>query len=112
MPYRTIRFHLDEHVPAAIADGLRRRGIDVTTTTGAGLCGATDPAQLAYTNVEGRVIVTQDDDFLILANLGVTHPGIAYCRQNTRSIGEMIAGLELIWELCDAAELRNRVEFI
>ena len=28
---RTIRFHLDEHVPHAVADGLRRFGIDVTT---------------------------------------------------------------------------------
>ena len=26
-----IRFHLDEHVPTAVALGLRRRGIDVTT---------------------------------------------------------------------------------
>jgi len=29
---RTIRFHLDEHVPHAVADGLRIHGIDVTTT--------------------------------------------------------------------------------
>ncbi|MEM9538947.1 MAG: hypothetical protein AAGA60_05480 [Cyanobacteria bacterium P01_E01_bin.42] len=29
---RTIRFHLDENVDNSIADGLRRRGIDVTTT--------------------------------------------------------------------------------
>ena len=28
-----IRFHLDENVGNAIADGLRRRGIDVTTTS-------------------------------------------------------------------------------
>jgi hypothetical protein len=27
-----IRFHLDENVSNVIADGLRRRGIDVTTT--------------------------------------------------------------------------------
>ncbi len=26
-----IRFHLDENVSTAIAEGLRRRGIDVTT---------------------------------------------------------------------------------
>ena len=36
---RTIRFHLDEHVAHAIAEGLRRRGVDVTTTTDAGLLG-------------------------------------------------------------------------
>ena len=27
---RTIRFHLDEHSPKAVAEGLRRRGIDTT----------------------------------------------------------------------------------
>jgi hypothetical protein len=32
---RTIRFHLDEHVPHAVARGLRRLGIDVRTTTDA-----------------------------------------------------------------------------
>src|SRR5205809_5854404 len=34
---RTMRFHLDEHLPHAIAEGLRRHGIDVTTTVEAGL---------------------------------------------------------------------------
>src|SRR3954466_3270903 len=45
---RTIRFHLDEHCPAALATGLRRRGMDVTTTPEAGLLQATDLEQLAY----------------------------------------------------------------
>jgi hypothetical protein len=44
---RTIRFHLDEDVDPAIAEGLRRRGIDVTTTPEVGLLGARDPIQLA-----------------------------------------------------------------
>lgn len=39
---RTIRFHLDENVHRAIAEGLRRRGIDVTTTPEVGLLNATD----------------------------------------------------------------------
>jgi hypothetical protein len=32
-----MRFHLDEHIANAIADGLRRRRIDVTTTVDAAL---------------------------------------------------------------------------
>ena len=35
-----IRFHLDENVSNAIAEGLRRRGIDVTTTSETGLIAA------------------------------------------------------------------------
>jgi uncharacterized protein DUF5615 len=46
---RTIRLHLDENCPRALAVGLRRRGIDVTTTPEAGLLEATDEEQTAYT---------------------------------------------------------------
>jgi hypothetical protein len=45
---RTIRFHLDENCARAIAIGLRRHGIDVTTTPDAGLLGAIDEEQAAY----------------------------------------------------------------
>ena len=34
---RTIRFHLDENGSRAIASGLRRRDVDVTTTPEVGL---------------------------------------------------------------------------
>lgn len=44
---RTIRFHLDENCPRALADGLRRRDIDVTTTPEAGLLEATRSKRLA-----------------------------------------------------------------
>jgi predicted nuclease of predicted toxin-antitoxin system len=50
---QTIRFHLDEHCPTALAEGLRRRGIDVTTTPEAGLMQATDEEQLAFARREG-----------------------------------------------------------
>jgi hypothetical protein len=36
---RTTRFHLDENCSKAIAGGLSRRGIDVTTTPDVGLKG-------------------------------------------------------------------------
>jgi predicted nuclease of predicted toxin-antitoxin system len=109
---RTIRFHLDEHVPHSIADGLRRLGIDVTTSTDAGLLGAADADQIAYGLAQGRVTFTADDDFLTLAGTGVNHAGIAYCRQNTQSIGQIIRALELIWEVYEPDEMKNRIEFL
>jgi predicted nuclease of predicted toxin-antitoxin system len=109
---RTIRYHLDEHVAHGIADGLRRLGIDVTTTTDANLLGAEDLDHIAYGLAQGRVIFTEDDDFLSLAAAGTPHSGLAYCQQNSRSIGQIIRALELIWEVCEPDELKNRVEFI
>ena len=71
-----IRFHLDEQVERAVAEDLRRRNIDVTTTPEAKLLGATDPVQLAFAISQKRVIFTQDDDFLAIHQQGLKHYGI------------------------------------
>jgi predicted nuclease of predicted toxin-antitoxin system len=49
---------------------LKRRGIDVTTTPEARLLGAIDEEQLAFAISQGRVIFTQDDDFLAIHQRG------------------------------------------
>src|SRR5215216_4371094 len=64
MLIHSITFLLDEHVAHAVAQALRRRGIDAQTTTEAGLLGATAAELLAYARRAGRVLVTHDDDFL------------------------------------------------
>ena len=71
-----VSFHLDENISPTLADALRHRGIDVTTTADAGLVGATDRDHLAFATVAGRVVVTQDVDFLRLHSQGVPHAGI------------------------------------
>jgi predicted nuclease of predicted toxin-antitoxin system len=109
---RTIRFHLDEHCAHAIAEGLRRRGIDVTTSTDAGLLHAPDDEHVRFGIAQGRVIFTEDDDFLALATRGIPHAGIAYCHQQTRGIGEIIDAIILIWEVCEPEEMIGRVEYL
>lgn len=109
---RTIRFHLDEHVDSAIADGLRRRGIEVSTTAEANLLGAADPDQLAFAVQEKRVLVTFDKDFLATTGRGEHHTGIAYRFQGNSNIGQVIRGLELIWELLEPDEMKDRVEYL
>jgi predicted nuclease of predicted toxin-antitoxin system len=108
----TIRFHLDENVSNAIAIALRSRGIDVTTTSEEGLMAAPDEVQLEFALSQGRVIFTQDTDFLRLHADGVAHNGIVYCQQGTRSIGEIVRGLILIWELLEPEEMVGHVEFL
>ena len=108
----SVRFHLDEHISAHVAAGLRRRSIDVTTAVDAGLGGATDIAQLEFAASAGRVVVTQDDDFLRLHAQGLPHAGIAYCGQQSMSIGEMLRRLVLIHDLLSPEEMAGRVEFL
>ena len=109
---RTIRFHLDENCHRAIGEGLRRRGVDVTTTPEAALLSASDEEQISYALPRGRVIFTQDRDFLRLHAAGVPHPGIVYCDKDTFSVGEIITRLVLIWEIYEPEELANRVEYL
>jgi uncharacterized protein with PIN domain len=108
---RTIRFHLDENCDPRIAAGLRLHGVDVTTTPEAGLLHVSDQEQLTYAVAQGRVIVTQDTDFLRIA-AGQETPGIAYYPDQSRSIGQVIRDLLLIWEVFEPDEMRNRIEFL
>jgi hypothetical protein len=109
---RIIRFHLDENCSHAIAAGLRRRGIEVTTTPEVGLLGAIDEDQLRFCLAEGRVIFSYDDDLLRLAASGVPHAGVAYCQQRKRSIGDIMRGLVLIWECLDPADMAGQVKYL
>jgi len=107
-----IRFHLDENVDHTIADGLRRYGVDVTVTSEVGLLRATDDVQLAFGRDNGRVIVTHDDDFLVLHSQSHPHAGIAYCSPDTHPIGYIIQALLLIWGAMEPDEMTNHIEFL
>jgi predicted nuclease of predicted toxin-antitoxin system len=107
-----MRFHLDEHIPSSVADGLRRRGIDVTTTLQAGLSGAMDRAHLVYARESSRVILTQDEDFLAMAAAGMEHSGIVFCSQGARTVGQIIEFLLLLDGCLSETEMRNHIEFV
>lgn len=66
-----IRFSLDEHVPRAVVQGLRERGVDIKTVGEAGLLSAPDTAHLQRARAEQRVIFTPDSDFLRLHAAGI-----------------------------------------
>jgi hypothetical protein len=76
------------------------------------LTGATDLVQLEFAASSGRVVVTQDDDFLRFHAQGVIHAGIAYCQQQSMYIGEMLRRVILIYDLLSPAEMAGRVEFL
>jgi predicted nuclease of predicted toxin-antitoxin system len=107
-----IRFHLDENVHHGIGDGLRLRGVDVSTSSDADLVSASDERQLEFAIREGRVLFTHDADFLDVSFAGADHCGIVYCAKDTRSIGQIIRFLALICDTMEAQEMAGRVEFV
>jgi hypothetical protein len=106
-----IRFYMDEHVPSAVTKGLRRRGFDVLTAQEAGLISVPDPVQLEHATGEGRVLVTQDDDFLRLDGEGVHHAGIAYAHQRTPT-GRILSGLVLVYQVLSPEDMVDWVEYL
>jgi len=59
----TIRFYFDEHLPNAVATGLRANGVDVLTVIEAGRIGLPDAEQLRFATKDDRVMVTHDVDY-------------------------------------------------
>jgi len=107
-----IRFHLDEHVDDEVAARLRKVNIDVTTTAEIKLKGAEDHEQLAHAHSAGRVIVTNDLDYLVLNAKGIPHCGIAHYPKNDASPKQIATMLIALHGVYDSEDMRNRVEFI
>ena len=82
-----------------MAEALRRRAIPGFTAADAELLGASDDASLGHSLINARVVVTHDSDFLRLHREGHRHGGIAFAEQQTRSIGELVSRLVLIYEV-------------
>ena len=81
------------------------------TVSEAGMLGASDQEHLTFARREGRVLFTQDADFLRLHASGVEHSGIVYARQQT-AVGEMIRNLVLVSELFEPDEMEGHLEFL
>jgi hypothetical protein len=102
---------MDEHVPKAVTEGLRRRGVDVLTAQGADMRSANDNEHLELAVREGRVVFTQDVDFLRLYAAGIAHRGIVYASQQT-PVRHVVRGLMLIYDVLNPEEMVNHVEFL
>ena len=90
---KTVRFHLDESMPNGVAEGLRKRDRDCTTTADAELHGASDAEQLEFATREKRVLISRDNDFLVLATNHSDHMGIVYWLQKNH-FGQFVKELD------------------
>jgi predicted nuclease of predicted toxin-antitoxin system len=111
-----VKFYFDVHVRAAVTKGLRSRGVDVLTAQEDGAREWDDPDLLDRATGLGRVMFTQDEDFLAEAHLrqqtGVPFAGVIYAHQNRVSIGQCVEELELIAKVYEPDDIANRVEHL
>jgi uncharacterized protein with PIN domain len=106
-----IKFYLDEHVPKAVTEGLRRRGVDVVTVQELGLQAVEDARHLERAAQDGRVVVTQDADFLRLHASSLPHRGIVYAHQQT-PVSYLLRSLMLLYDVLSPDDMMNHVEFL
>jgi len=111
-----LRYYFDEHIPRPITAGLRHRGVDVLTVQEDG-CGQLDDTLLLDRAITlGRVMFSQDVDFLAEACArqrdGREFAGVVYTHQLRMSIGTCIEDLVLLSELFEPDDMRNRVEYL
>jgi predicted nuclease of predicted toxin-antitoxin system len=96
----TVGLYLDVHVPRAIADQLRRRGVDVVTAIEDGCDQLSDEDLLDRASFLGRVLFTQDIRFKALAEdwqrRGRPFSGLVFGHQRAATIGRYVCDLELV----------------
>lgn len=112
----SIALYMDENVPRAITDGLRRRGVDVLTAQYDHREGTPDPILLDRATELQRVMFSQDEDFLAEASRrqqqSVNFSGVIYAHQQNITIGDCIRDLEIIAKASDSGDLANSVQFL
>jgi hypothetical protein len=111
-----LAFYMDVHVPAAITQGLQRRGIDVLTSQEDGTREASDEQLLSRATAMGRVLVSQDEDLLVVTAqwqaAGQEFSGLVFMPQEGGSIGRYVDDLELIGVCCTEEEMQSQVHYL
>lgn len=108
--------YFDVHVPRAIRDQLRLRGVDVLTAQEDSRALDNDEALLHRSTELGRLLFTQDIRFQTRAHdwqrQGRSFAGLCFGHQQGGTIGEYVEDLELIAKASEPHEWVGRVEYL
>lgn len=111
-----IAVYSDENVSPRIIEGLRRRGVRVTTPAEQGLLGAADPEHFNRATVMGAMLLTADTDHLALAReatvAGREHPSLIYFHIAWSDPAEVVRETCRIAVALTSSETRGRIWFV
>ena len=107
------KLYMDVHVPQAVTNQLRRRGVDVLTAIEDGAAILPDEQLLQRATQANRLLVTQDIRFNARAHIWQTEgrqfAGLAFAHPLAITIGQFVRDLELIALASIDDECRNQV---
>jgi predicted nuclease of predicted toxin-antitoxin system len=111
-----LQFYMDVHIPRAITNGLRLRGVDILTAQEDGATETPDEILLERARELGRILFTFDEDFLVISSeyLRTSKPfsGIVYAHALLMSVRQCLDDLELIAKAGKTDDFRNHIEFL
>lgn len=88
-----LQYYFDTHIAKVVANQLRAKGVDVVRCEEVGMAEASDEEHLVYASKEGRIMVSQDDDFLTLdadwQQQNRSHTGIMYEPQHLQGVAQI-----------------------
>jgi len=104
-----IKLYMDVHIKRQITEGLRRRGVDNSSTL-------SDKELLDRAKILGRVLVTEDVDLIKEADRRLKNNefllGLIYLPQSKISIGRCIEELELLAKILEPEDFYNQIIFL
>jgi hypothetical protein len=107
---------MDHHVPRAITEGLRLRGVDVVTTEEEGTQRLEDADLLDRATALSRPLFSQDRHLLAEAarrqRSGVPFAGVIYAQQEPNLLGKYIHDLEFLCLAGKPDDFENRVTYL
>ncbi len=111
-----VALYMDVHVPHAITEQLRLRGVDVLAATEEGTNRLPDDQLLAAASALRRIVFTHDHRFRAMAQQwqaeGRFFAGLAFGPAEGASIGQYVRDLEIIAKASEPEEWQNRIMYL
>jgi predicted nuclease of predicted toxin-antitoxin system len=106
-----LRFFADEHVKSAYVTILRSNGYEVSAVGRDYESGVEDDEHLERCRNERRVIITNDDDFVRLAE-NRPHAGVIRYEKQSHSPKKFLRAVMRIDEFFSPEEMRDHIEWL
>ena len=92
-----MKFLVDNQLPAILAQYFRKRGFDCQHVLEAGLGDALDSEICRYAEVQGRIIITKDEDFFYFAKQRDAKIKVIWVRLGNCRTTALLAAFERSW---------------
>ena len=98
-----MKFLVDNQLPPALAQDLRKRGFDSEHVLDVGLDKALDIEICRYAESNDRILISKDEDFLYLANRPKAKLRLLWVQLGNCRTAPLLAAFERHWPLIESA---------